>query len=233
VAQVFSECGSEASSGVTVDLPRGRVELDVFVRDRSTTPHSNYICECKYWARPVSQSAVHSFRTVVTELGANRGLLISRNGFQAGARKAAQFTNIDLLTWSEFEDLMFDRWIEGITNRLNPLFKLAFQLMDNEQDLWKLRDCTEHAWNEWEAICNRYPLVTIWALFLWHSRAGFAAIPSMRLTDPAIASSRRPVVLDSYRKIVDAAPGICLRARRELEAFWCIGSYNDSPKAGD
>jgi hypothetical protein len=223
VAQVFVESGCEARSGAAVRLPRGGVELDAFVRDPSTTPHSTYVCECKNWTRAVLQSAVHSFRTVVSELGANRGFLISRNGFQAGARKAAEFTNIELLSWSEFEQLMFDRWIEGITRRLNPLFASAHQLMDNDDDLWKLRECTEDAWNEWERICGRYPLVTIWALYLWHSRAGFISIPSLRLNDGGVAwRDRKPITLDTYRKIVDAAPVICNRARRELETFWGI-----------
>lgn len=229
VAQVFDECGCEASCGVTVKLPRGQVELDVFVRDRSTAPHSNYICECKYWTRPVSQSAVHSFRTVVAELGANRGLLISRNGFQAGAREAAKFTNIDLLTWSEFEDLMFDRWVAGITRRLDPLFVSAYALMADGEDLWKLRECTEDAWNERERICHRHQLVIIWALFFWHSGAGFLPMPSLRVRDNS--TGRRPRILNSYRKIVDAAPRICLHARRELEAFWRVDTGDDSPRS--
>jgi hypothetical protein len=221
VAQVFSECGCEASCGVVATLPRGRVELDVFVRDRFTTPHSNYICECKNWARPVSQSAVHSFRTVVTELGANRGFLISRDGFQPGAREAARFTNIDLLSWSEFEDLMFDRWITGITRRLDPLFAHAYELMADGDELWKLRECTEDAWNERERICQRYLLVIVWALYLWHSRAGLIAIPSLGIADDS-SSGRGRKILDTYRKVVDAAPRICRRARRELEIFWGI-----------
>jgi hypothetical protein len=223
VAQVFTECGCNARSGVCVSLPRGRVELDVFVRDPYTAPESIYVCECKHWTRAISQSAVHSFRTVVTELGANRGFLISRNGFQAGARKAAEFTNIELLSWSEFEQLMFDRWVDGMTRRLNPLFASAHQLMNNDQELWKLRECTEDAWNECERICGRYPLVTIWALYLWHSRAGFTSIPSLGLSDGGVVSKDgKPIILDTYRKIVDAAPVICRRARRELEGFWGI-----------
>jgi hypothetical protein len=220
---VFAECGCEVRSEFSVSLPRGRVELDVFVRDLSTTPHSTYVCECKNWARAVSQSAIHSFRTVVSEIGANRGFLISRNGFQAGARKAAEFTNIELLSWSEFEHLMFDRWIDGITRQLNPLFASAFQPMDNEQDLWKRRECTEDAWKEWERICGRYQLVTVWALLVWHSRAGLISIPSIHLTDGGVVSPNgKSTILDTHRKVVDAAPIICHQARQELEKFWGI-----------
>ena len=49
--------------------------------------------------------------------------------FQTGAREAARFTNIDLLGWRQFEDLMFERWLEGITRRLYPHFMWVHQLM--------------------------------------------------------------------------------------------------------
>jgi Restriction endonuclease len=224
VAQVFSEIGCKVHTGAKVDLPRGTVELDVFVRDITTVPHSNYVCECKNWSRRVPKSVVHSFRTVISELGANRGFLISRIGFQSGARDAAQFTNIDLLSWRQFEELIFDRWIDGITQRLNPLFASAHVLMDpHDEDLWKLRECTEESWNEWTRICQRYPLITVWAGYHWHSHVGLEAIPSLRLTDDGVLSENRtPKVLDTYRKVVDAAPAICHRARQELEKFWGI-----------
>ena len=109
VAQTFSEIGCQVHTAAKVDLPRGSVELDVFVIDVTTVPHANYVCECKNWGRRVPKSVVHGFRTVVSELGAHRGFLISRSGFQSGAREAATFTNIDLVSWREFEELLFDR----------------------------------------------------------------------------------------------------------------------------
>ena len=226
VAQVFSEIGCQVEIGAKVDLPRGCVELDVFVQDITVVPHANYICECKNWGRRVPKSVVHSFRTVVSELGAHRGFLISRSGFQSGAFDAAKFTNIDLLSWRQFEELIFDRWIDGITQQLDPQFVLGYELMDpaNEK-LWKLRECTEESYNEWFSMCTRYPLITLWALFQWHSHAGLEAIPSIHLTDQGVLSDNgNETILDTYRKVVDAAPQICRSARQELERFWGLSS---------
>ena len=172
----------------------------------------------------IGESVVHGLRTVVTELGAHRGFLISRNGFQSGAIEAATFTNIDLLSWRQFEQLIFDRWIDGVTKQLNPLFVAAHELMDpNNDELWNLRKCTEQSHDEWWKICQRYPLVTLWALFHWHSRVGLRAIPSYHLTDEGALSNNGGVVtLDTYRKIIDASPQICLSARATLEKFWGI-----------
>jgi hypothetical protein len=230
VAQTFSEIGCQVHTAAKVNLPRGSVDLDVFVVDCTTVPHANYVCECKNWGRRIPKSVVHGFRTVVSELGAHRGFLISRNGFQSGAREAARFTNIDLVNWRQFQELLFDRWLEGVTHRLNPLFISAHELMDpNNVGLWKLRECTEASYTEWNTICKRYPVVTLWALSHWHSHVGIQGIPSHRLTDEGVLSDDgTPLVLDTFRKVVDAAPRICLMARQQLEWFWGISS--DGPK---
>lgn len=141
VAQVFSEIGCRVDTNVSVQLARDIVNLDVFVRDVATVPHSNYVCECKHWAKRVPKSVVHSFRTVMQDLGANHGFIISKNGFQSGAREASRFTNVDLLSWREFEDMIFDRWHLGVTQKLNPMFLKVFELIDHDcvEELWKIK----------------------------------------------------------------------------------------------
>jgi hypothetical protein len=42
------------------------------------------------------------------ETGAHRGYIISRVGFQAGAVEAARATNIELVTFAEFQNICFD-----------------------------------------------------------------------------------------------------------------------------
>jgi restriction system protein len=70
------------------------------------------LCECKHWASPVSKDVVHSFRTVVADFGASRGFLISSGGFQKGAYEAAEFSNVRLMKWDEFEVAWMKRWID-------------------------------------------------------------------------------------------------------------------------
>jgi hypothetical protein len=130
VAQTFAEIGCDVEIGKTKNLARGKAELDVVINDPTTTPRSLYVCECKNWARRVPKSVVHSFRTVVSDLGAHRGLLISRERFQSGAIEAAEFTNIDLLDWEEFESMMFDRWLAGVASRLKRVFEPVATLVD-------------------------------------------------------------------------------------------------------
>jgi hypothetical protein len=69
VAQLFSEIGCEVKVAEKVKLVRGEKEIDVAVRDPHTTPVSVYLCECKFWRKPVPQEVIHSFRTVVSDSG--------------------------------------------------------------------------------------------------------------------------------------------------------------------
>ena len=68
------------------------------------------MCECKLSSKPVSQHVVHSFRTVVADIGADIGIIISAKGFQRGAVAAAAMTNIRLLPWDEFQQTFENRW---------------------------------------------------------------------------------------------------------------------------
>jgi restriction system protein len=112
-AQILADCGMDAGTDRKVRLARGSVRVDVWARDKTTTPALTMICECKHWSRPVSRSAVHAFRTVVSESGANHGYLISSGGFQRGALEAAEFSNAELVTWGQFQTLFLERWFRA------------------------------------------------------------------------------------------------------------------------
>jgi hypothetical protein len=231
VAQTFAEIGCGVEIGKTKKLARGKAELDVVVHDSTTAPPSLYICECKHWARRVPKSVVHSFRTVVSELGANRGLLISRKKFQSGAIEAAEFTNIDLLDWGEFESIMFDRWLAGIAGKLKQVFEPVATLFDvNNDELYDQLERVGRDVEDWHRMIERYPLVTIWTLFVQKSAAGFGRIASLGIEVQANGRTER---LDTHRKVVDYAPDICAAAIRELIPFWRIGAKDAATPAGD
>ena len=118
VAQILDVCCMEVESPKIVETVRGSVEIDVFASDDATTPDSVYLCECKHWDSNVPKAIVHAFRTVVSDSGANTGLVVSKLGFQPGAIEAARHTNIRLLSWSEFQDLFAERWF---LNHIAPL----------------------------------------------------------------------------------------------------------------
>lgn len=110
VRDILRECGLNAERQVTLKLPRGGATVDVLAEETIDGIASQIVCECKDWATNVPQEVVHAFRTVVQEIGAHRGFVISRVGFQTGARAAAANTNISLVTFEEFQELYFKKW---------------------------------------------------------------------------------------------------------------------------
>lgn len=94
-----------------IDTVRGKVEVDVFI----ATPNEfvkKIICECKNWNRPITKEKIHAFRTVVHDCGAELGIIISKNGYQKGAKEAAMYSNIRLDTWESFLDNIKEKWID-------------------------------------------------------------------------------------------------------------------------
>lgn len=127
VAKILIECGFSVEVEKKISTARGDVEIDVFAEEDVKGRRYTIICECKHWKSRVPQSVIHGFRTVASDIGANRGYIISMNGFQAGAFSASQLTNVDLVTWLEFQGQFCETWLESylsptITKRLDPLF---------------------------------------------------------------------------------------------------------------
>lgn len=110
VAQFLNQAGYHAVSPCTIETVRGSVEVDVLVESPDELV-KKIICECKFWNTAVPKEKVHAFRTVVNDSGASLGLLISKVGFQSGAVEAAMVSNVKLLTWAGFTDLIRNKWI--------------------------------------------------------------------------------------------------------------------------
>ncbi len=111
VTTILAECGMNARQGAKINLARGTVDVDVYAEETVDGIVHPTICECKHWHASVPKAVVHSFRTVMAEAGVHRGYIISTSGFQAGAVEAAAATNIELVTFEEFQRAYFDKWI--------------------------------------------------------------------------------------------------------------------------
>lgn len=130
VGQLFAEMSCEVEVSKVIGHPRGAKEIDVYVRDAGVVPPAVFLCECKKWQRAVPQEVVHSFRTVMVDIGAHRGFIISMAGFQEGARQAAANTNIDLITFIDLQKVFFDRWRINMGERYARLGDKLFPYWD-------------------------------------------------------------------------------------------------------
>jgi hypothetical protein len=95
-AKFFRSLGLDASTDVTIQGVRTKHDVDVLVKSHHYGFDVTWIVECKRWKEPVSKLHVLAFREIVTDTGADRGILLAEAGFQSGAVEAANLTNVQV-----------------------------------------------------------------------------------------------------------------------------------------
>ncbi len=201
VGQLFREVGCEVEIGKQVELVRGNKEIDVWVRDQHTVPSSEYLCECKFWRRAVPQEVVHSFRTVVSDYGAHRGFLISKAGFQTGAREAAQNTNVQLVTFGELQAIFFDRWRIAMGEHFMLYADRLFPYWDYPGKMPKIKWGKNHIERQEELVAAYLPLLRLGPLARMR---GF--VQEFPITLPSLNEAGQvdgQITLHSYREFYD------------------------------
>ena len=129
VAQGFDEMMYKSSRNYEITTVRGRIKIDVYAIKKDEPIPTVILCECKYWNKPVGQNVIHAFRTICTDVGAHFGLIISKRGFQSGAKETSKATNIHLLDFLEFEKTFFDEWRSGIFHRFAKMTDVLMPLL--------------------------------------------------------------------------------------------------------
>jgi restriction endonuclease len=114
VCQAFIEMGYEIHRNKNITTVRGAAKIDVHATKKSTPIPTVTLVECKYWDKAVDQNVIYSFRSICADAGAHYGLIISKSGFQSGARESREFTNINLLNFREFQHTYFEEWRNSV-----------------------------------------------------------------------------------------------------------------------
>lgn len=124
VCKYLNQAGYHAETTKTIEMVRGKVEVDVFATSDDELL-KQFICECKYWETPVPQEKIHAFRTVVHDSGSMLGIFISKTGYQKGAIEAAYCSNVLLKDWQGFIDMIAVKWLK---NRFDEVMRIASPL---------------------------------------------------------------------------------------------------------
>jgi restriction system protein len=93
-AILFRELGFDVYTDLQVTGARGRHDVDVYASFERAGLAVNWIIECKYWKRPVDKSHVLTLRSIVEDVGADRGILLSESGAQSGAVAVTRKSNV-------------------------------------------------------------------------------------------------------------------------------------------
>ena len=154
VGNILGKCGFEIEIEKTLDTVRGQAEIDVYAEETIKGRKYSIICECKHWKSNIPQNVIHGFRTVVADLGCNIGYIITTSNYQSGAKKASELTNIQLLTWSDFQATFFESWffeyfspkiakdLDALLTYVEPILPRWFEKMNDEdkEAYFKLKD---------------------------------------------------------------------------------------------
>lgn len=103
ICQYFISLGADAETNVTIEGVRTKHDIDVYIRTRFLGEDLTWLVEAKKWKTRVKKAQVLAFRSIVEDTGADRGFIISENGFQRGAIEATWNTNVKLKTFSELK----------------------------------------------------------------------------------------------------------------------------------
>jgi restriction system protein len=133
-ATILRECEFSVEIEKRVQTVRGNVAIDVYAEENVDGRRYSILCECKHWRARVPQNVIHGFRTVVSDIGANLGLIVASEGFQSGASEAATLTNVKLVTWegfqAEFECTWLTRYLHPtVATRCDPLLTYTEPLL--------------------------------------------------------------------------------------------------------
>lgn len=100
----FESLGATASSNVRIQGSRGYHDIDVLIRPKFFGKEIIWIVEAKNWTSNVSKEKAMALHSVVQDIGADRGFIISSKGFQKGAYEYVKNTNISLVNFEDFKN---------------------------------------------------------------------------------------------------------------------------------
>lgn len=123
VADILAGMDFETKVEEEIKTVRGNNSVDVFGKYTKSNPNEIVLVECKQWNSRVPKTVVQSFRTVVTDFGANVGYIISKKGFQSGAYEAADKSNVHLMTFEEFQKNFATRYL---STQVDNLVKVGY-----------------------------------------------------------------------------------------------------------
>lgn len=223
VAVILQQCGFDVTLGQKLPLGRGAASVDIYAIEHSHGRQNSVICECKHWATRVPQHVVHAFRTVVSETGVNNGYIISSGGFQSGAVRAAERTNIKTVDWLEFQNEFEETWITRhfaplIADILDPLY---YYVNYDLPKAWFFR-LTRADWDAFADLLNRHMSLAVASLDLSSHRMGDRPYPRLPIREWQRDTSSIPdelLVIDGYADLEPRLLELGVKAIKEFAAF--------------
>lgn len=142
-AKFFRDLGCDAEVEAKVIGVRAEHKIDVWVRFKRFGLETKWVIECKCWNSAVPKQKVLALRSIGDDVGADRGVLISSAGFQSGAIRASDNTNITLTDLYELKSTAQDDLVSSVVHSLETK---AVELKYALHDLYSSERTSPHSW---------------------------------------------------------------------------------------
>lgn len=137
VGEIFQQCNFVVEIEKKIKSARSTIEIDVYAEELIDGRTYSVICECKYWKTNIPQLYIHALRTVANDTGINKAIIVTTSEFQSGAINSIEQTNVELLSWQDFQKTFFKTWyINYFSKKIHEIITLkydhtAIQFFDN------------------------------------------------------------------------------------------------------
>lgn len=159
VACLFRSLGCTVQVDAEVQGIRTKHRIDVWAVSVRFGLFTRWVVECKAWKSRVPKEKVLALRTIVDDVGADRGFLMAESGFQSGAQQAATSSSITLISLAELETLTaHDRERQDLgrlgielTRLQKRLQNLTVSVRDDDKSgwvIWRPRLGAEQSWRD-------------------------------------------------------------------------------------
>jgi hypothetical protein len=142
-AEFFRSLGCDAEVEAKVAGARAEHKIDVWVRFKKFGLETKWVIECKHWNSAVPKEKVLALRSVAEDVGADRGILISTAGFQSGAVRASENTNITLTDLDGLKETAQEDLVSSVLHRIETR---AVELKYALHDLYSSEQTSPHFW---------------------------------------------------------------------------------------
>jgi hypothetical protein len=123
----FNSIGAISRTNITLQGVRTEHDIDILVKTKFLGQNITWIVEAKKWSKKVNKLHVLALRTIIDDIGADKGFIISEKGFQSGAIEAAKNSNISLTT---FEELLKET-SHYVQDEILNSYKKRLQILEN------------------------------------------------------------------------------------------------------
>ena len=174
VFKLFCSTGYVCQHNVVLQGVRGSHQIDIVVNVNDLPTTHLWIVECKYWSHPVTKHEVLSLKSIIEDIGASHGFLLSEVGFQSGAHKMARLQNISLISQSELQSHL-------IQKQLNPHHQQTNNFVINVEEIEDLGNFDSEAIIKFKSIDSLSVLDSLLEVHIFRENIFHWVIPLERI----------------------------------------------------